>query len=120
MSPASNRFGKSYRLLTPSEYRYVFQHARKRTARGFTVYTCPNSLGHPRLGIAISRKCAPGAVTRNRAKRIIREVFRLSKDSLGGVDIVFIGRQGLAAQSKEELRAVICAQLAEIEQCAAC
>jgi ribonuclease P protein component len=120
LSPARYRFGKSYRLLTPSDYRYVFQHARKRTARGFTVYICPNSLGHPRLGIAISRKCAPRAVTRNHAKRIIREAFRLSKCRLGGVDIVFLGRQGLVGQSSEQLRAVISAQFAEIEQCATC
>lgn len=84
------------------------------------MYICPNSLGHPRLGIAISRKCAPHAVTRNRAKRIIREIFRLGKDRMGSVDIVFLGRQGLAGQSREELRAVIRTQLAEIEQCAAC
>lgn len=84
------------------------------------MYICPNSLGHPRLGIAISRKCAPHAVTRNRAKRIIREAFRLCTDRLGSVDIVFLGRPGLAGQSREDLRAVIAAQLAEIEQCAAC
>lgn len=84
------------------------------------MYICPNPLGHPRLGIAISRKCAPHAVTRNRAKRIIRETFRLCKDRLGGVDIVFLGRQGLAGQSREVLRATIRAQFAEMEQCAAC
>lgn len=118
MSAARYRFGKAYRLLTPSEYRYVFERARKRSARGFTVYICPNALGHPRLGIAISRKCAPHAVTRNRAKRIIREAFRLRRDRLGGVDIVFLGRHGLAAQGREEIRTVVEAQLAEIERCA--
>ncbi len=120
LSPDRYRFGKSHRLLKPSEYRHVFQRARKRAARGFTLYICPNTLGHPRLGIAISRKCVPGAVMRNRARRIIREGFRLRAHTLGGVDIVFLGRPGLAGQGREELRAVVNAQLAEIEQCARC
>ncbi len=120
MAPVRFRFGKSHRLLKPSEYRFVFQRARKRAARGFTIYICPNTLGHPRLGVAISRKCVPGAVMRNRVKRIIRESFRQRSHTLGGVDIVFLGRQGLAGQSREELRAVVNAQLAEIEQCAGC
>lgn len=119
-NPVRYRFGKSYRLLKPSEFRYVFQRARKRSARGFTVYVCPNTLGHPRLGIAISRKCAPSAVMRNRAKRIIREAFRIRTERLGSVDIVFLGRPGLAEQSREQLRAVVGTQLAEIEQCAGC
>jgi ribonuclease P protein component len=119
-NPVRYRFGKLYRLLKPSEFRNVFQRARKRSARGFTVYICPNTLGYPRLGIAISRKCAPSAVTRNRAKRAIREDFRLRAARLGGVDIVFLGRPGLAGQGREQLRAVIGAQLAEIEQCAGC
>ncbi|MBK8164054.1 MAG: ribonuclease P protein component [Gammaproteobacteria bacterium] len=120
MDPVRFRFSKSHRLLKPSDYRHVFQRARKRPARGFTVYICPNALGHPRLGIAISRKCLPSAVARNRAKRIIRECFRLRTHDLGGVDIVFLGRQGLAGQDREELRAVVSAQFAEIEQCAGC
>ncbi len=57
---------------------------------------------------------------RNRAKRVIRECFRLRSHTLGGVDIVFLGRHGLAGQSRDELRAVVNAQLAEIEQCAGC
>jgi ribonuclease P protein component len=84
------------------------------------MYVCPNTLGHPRLGIAISRKCAPSAVMRNRAKRIIREAFRVRKDRLGGVDVVFLGRPGLASQSREEMRTVVNTQLAGIEQCADC
>ena len=35
----------------------------------------PNSLGHSRLGIAATRKMG-GAVVRNRAKRLVRELFR--------------------------------------------
>lgn len=47
-----------------------------------TAFVLPNELSHHRLGITASRKAIGNAVQRNRAKRVLREVFRLSEDSL--------------------------------------
>lgn len=69
-----------------------------------SVLAAPNPLGYPRLGMAISRKVAPAAVTRNRVKRLVRESFRAHKDRLGGLDLVVIGRGGLARSSDADLR----------------
>lgn len=80
-------------------------------------YTRPNALGYPRLGLAISRKCSPRAVERNRIKRVIREAFRLRRQSLGGVDIVFLGQAGVTRHDAAGLRAVVDKHLTEIEQC---
>jgi len=49
--------------------------------------------GRARLGIAATRKLGP-AVVRNRAKRVVREVFRRNKPP-GGFDIVVIPRREL-------------------------
>lgn len=117
MAAGRNAFGKSHRLLTPSDYRHVFQRARKRTFGGLVSYTRPNALGYPRLGLAISRKCSPRAVERNRIKRVIREAFRLRRQSLGGVDIVFLGQAGVTRHDAAGLRAVVDKHLTEIEQC---
>lgn len=62
-----------------------------------------NQQGHPRLGLAISRKVARTAVARNRIKRVIRESFRHWQDRLDALDIVVLGRAGVAAQSGKVL-----------------
>jgi ribonuclease P protein component len=48
-----------------------------------------NRFGAPRLGIAVGRKVAPSAVSRNAVKRILRERFRRNRTALPPVDLVF-------------------------------
>lgn len=55
-----------------------------------TVIALPNGLGRSRLGIAATRKLG-GAVVRNRAKRLVRELFRQGEIP-AGLDIVVIPR----------------------------
>lgn len=52
------------------------------------VYFAPNNLDHPRLGIAVSKKLG-NAVSRNKAKRILREYFRHNVAVFGDYDLVF-------------------------------
>jgi ribonuclease P protein component len=57
----------------------------------------PNKLDVGRLGIAATKKLG-GAVQRNRAKRLIREVFRRSKIT-SGLDVVVVPRRELLEAS---------------------
>ena len=59
--------------------------------------------GAARLGIAATRKIG-GAVERNRAKRVVREVFRHHKPS-GAIDIVVIPRREMLDASYERVEA---------------
>lgn len=59
-----------------------------------TVLFLANGLSHDRLGIIASRRIG-GAVRRNKAKRLIREIFRLNKRSGSGWDIVVIPKPEL-------------------------
>lgn len=84
-----------------------------------TVLATPNQLQHPRLGLAISRKVARTAVARNRIKRVIRESYRHWQTRLGPLDIVVLGRVGVAAQPTRVLHAALEKLWIElIEKCA--
>ncbi len=48
----------------------------------------PNSQGHARLGLAISKKVLARAVARNQVKRIVRDSFRRHAAELPAYDIV--------------------------------
>ena len=68
-----------------------------------TVLATPNSRKVARLGLVISRKAAGSAVARNRIKRQVRESFRHWQEQLGSLDIVVIGRAGIAKQPNRDL-----------------
>ena len=65
----------------------------------------------PRLGFTMTRKAMPRAVDRNRARRVLREVFRLESSLFPrSCDVVAIGRPGAEklgyAETLAEVRAI--------------
>ncbi len=93
---ASERFTKARRMRRRGEFTRVFDLSHRTKGRYFTLLMAPNTAGSARLGIVASRKLGD-AVRRNRAKRLIREIFRRtgSPSSGRGVDIVVIPRREL-------------------------
>ena len=70
-------------------------------SRYSTVFVLPNDRAVGRLGIAATRKLG-GAVQRNRAKRLIREVFRRNKIA-SGFDVIIIPKRDLLDASLSTL-----------------
>lgn len=90
------RFGfpREHRIIASSGFASVRRTGRRFVTRSFILYVVPASLGVSRLGIIASRKVGD-AVARNRAKRVLREVFRLNREQLGlPLDVVAIVRRG--------------------------
>ncbi|MEZ5541161.1 MAG: ribonuclease P protein component [Pseudomonadota bacterium] len=104
MCPRARGFSRRVRLTEPADYQRVFKQCQYKAAnRWLTLLATANTLEHPRLGLAISRKVARHAVTRNRIKRVVRESFRHRQTELGALDIVVLGRDDVASQTTRTL-----------------
>lgn len=84
----SENFPKADRILKRAGFRRVYEAGRKFHARCFTAFVLPISGERSRIGITATRKIG-NSVERNRARRLVREVFRKNKWLVPrGVDIV--------------------------------
>jgi ribonuclease P protein component len=87
----ADRFRPTERIRRRAEFQQVFERGVRVHGRFSTVFILPNQHAEGRLGIAATKKLG-GAVRRNRAKRLIREVFRRNKIAKG-FDVVVIPRR---------------------------
>jgi ribonuclease P protein component len=97
------KFRPAERIRRRAEFQQVYQQGVRIHSRYSTVFILANEVGVGRLGIAATRKLG-GAVRRNRAKRLIREVFRRNKIA-SGFDVVVIPKRELLDASLNVLEA---------------
>jgi ribonuclease P protein component len=79
----------------------------RRSSANFSIRAMPNGLSEPRLGMIAAKKVARRAVDRNRAKRLVRELFRLRQAHVLPFDIVVEFRKDLRNLSCAVLRGEI-------------
>jgi ribonuclease P protein component len=96
-------FRPAERIRRRAEFQQVYERGTKVHSRYCTLFVRPNELGVGRLGVAATRKLG-GAVQRNRAKRLIREVFRRNKLA-PGCDVVVVPKRELLDASLTILEA---------------
>ena len=76
-----NSFGKNRRLKKNSQFKAILAKKNRFAADLLVLFIAPNDMGLSRLGISIGKSFG-NAVQRNRAKRYIREAFRLNQDKI--------------------------------------
>ena len=105
---------KAVTLKKNHEFRRLYTKGASAAASGLVIYCRKNRLGRSRLGVTVSTKLGC-AVVRNRARRRLREVYRLNETRLkSGYDIVIVARHAAATTPFDQLQAdflALCAQL---------
>ena len=102
-------FRPSEHVRKRADFELIYKTGFKRSGRLMTIFTRDRGAATPRLGIAATRKMGP-AVERNRAKRLVRELFRHHKPD-GGIDVVVVPRREMLDAPYDRLEAEFCALL---------
>ena len=85
------------------EFRRLYQKGKFSSGRCLVVYCRKNGLPYNRLGVTVSVKLGH-AVVRNRARRRLREVYRLNSGRLRqGYDMILVARGRTLTASWKEL-----------------
>lgn len=96
-------FPKTNRILRRSEFRRVYEKGCKFRTNFFTAFVVESGGCKPRLGITTTRKMG-NAVKRNRARRLLREVFRKNKQFVpNGIDIVVNAKESIIEVAYRDL-----------------
>ena len=85
---------RSVTLKENHEFRRLYNKGASAVSGSMVIYCRKNRMDHNRLGITVSVKLGH-AVVRNRARRRLREVYRLNSGALRqGYDFVIVARDG--------------------------
>jgi ribonuclease P protein component len=90
-SPPLLGFGlpKEARLLKRADFLRVYEHGERFEGRFMTVFILPSNGELHRVGITATKKAIGKAHDRNRAKRLLRESFRLSRAELDAIPVKY-------------------------------
>jgi len=79
------------RIAKRRDFLRAYDEGQKEFARFSVVFAVANGLGHPRLGITVTKKAGKSTV-RNRLRRWVREIYRRIRIETGledrGLDLV--------------------------------
>jgi ribonuclease P protein component len=94
------------RRMWPALYRDAFAQERSVAGRFLVVWLRVAPDADRRLGVVTSRRTLPSAVSRNRARRLLREAFRLNRGNLRpDVDILLLARGRIEHVQRQDVEA---------------
>lgn len=97
-----NELKKERRIRKNSEYRLVYKYGKYEVGRLCVIYRMPVAKQATRIGFVTGKKVGC-AVERNRARRLMKEVYRLHQHEIReGYHIVVVGRGNMASANYSE------------------
>ncbi|MDP7063199.1 MAG: ribonuclease P protein component [Planctomycetota bacterium] len=88
---ANRRLPRACQMRRKKDYSRVYAHGVR--ARGHLILVIAAPSDNPltaRMGLSVGRKFNKSAVMRNRARRVMREAFRLERSRLAQLDLILI------------------------------
>ncbi len=105
---------KTQTLNQNRDFRRLYARGRSLANQYLVIYCLKSRSGANKMGITVSKKLGI-AVVRNRAKRLIREAYRLSEGRFKeGYDMVFVSRSRTAGAKMPQVREAMMALAAEL------
>ncbi len=106
------QFAKKYLCIKKDrEFRYLFKKGGCTATKAFICYAAESKRRKNRIGIVTGKKLG-NAVTRNRARRVIREAFRLTEPFLlqktdKRFDFIFVARSAASRMKSTQVTAIM-------------
>lgn len=102
-------FGRASKIRSAVRFSSVFDSGEKRVGRYVVAWCAPqNPAGDEpfRLGVVSAKRTFRHAVDRNRARRLVREAFRLLRPGFAGSprDLVIVAKRRILEASGPEVR----------------
>jgi len=89
------------------EFKRIYKKGRSFVNASLVVYILKNNLPYNRVGITTSRKIG-NAISRNRARRVIREAYRQIENELSlGYDFIFVARTRTCTIKMQHLASIM-------------
>ncbi len=87
---------RPYRLPSPV-YKAVLSGGKSLPGRMVVLWVLPSGADRPRMGVVVSKRTLRESVDRARARRLLRESFRLLRPGLApGADVILMARFRIA------------------------
>lgn len=103
-SGPDRRLPRVRRVTKSSDFRRIYADGSRCTGRLAIMWVARSDAGVPRLGVVASKKSLRKAVQRNRARRLLREAFRLNRCRVApGRDVVLIARRAIDGATRQDV-----------------